>query len=96
MGLKQTAINVWGIIAAVTLPALALALSWQYGFVGIGLVVIVIGIVSFILYKEPSQSVDINARESASRLMPRSSVREVFKSREIWLVSGQVSAQCFL
>ncbi len=86
MGLKQTAVNIGGIITATTLPAVALALGWHYGFLGIGFIAVVIGIVSFILYKPPPQSVNVDTSEPAISSGPRPSVRGVFKSRDIWLV----------
>ena len=88
MGVKQTAVNVGGIITAATLPTIALALSWHYGFLSIGLVAVVIGVVSFILYKEPPQSGSLNTSEPLIPFVPGPSVREVFKSRDIWLVIG--------
>ncbi|MBA7710467.1 putative glucarate transporter [subsurface metagenome] len=88
MGVKQTAINVGGIITATTLPTIALALSWHYGFLSIGFIAVVIGIVSFILYKEPPQSGSLNTSEPAIPSGPRPSVREVFRSRDIWLLIG--------
>ena len=94
MGVKQTAVNVGGIITAATLPAIALALSWHYGFLGIGFIAVVIGIVSFILYKEPPQSVSPKTSESVILSGTRPSVREVFKSRDIWLVIG--AAMCLV
>ncbi len=93
MGLKQTGVNVGGIIGAATLPALALALSWRYGFVAIGVISIVIGIVSLILYREPPDNVDRNPLQSISS-EPKQSVREVFKNREIWLIS--FAGMCFM
>jgi sugar phosphate permease len=88
MGLKQTAVNVGGIITAIILPTLALTLSWHYGFLSIGFIAIVIGIVSFILYKEPPQSISLNTLETEIRESPRTSVREVFRNRDIWLLIG--------
>ncbi len=86
MGFKQTAVNVGGIITATTLPTVALALSWHYGFLGISFIAVVIGIVALILYKQPSQSVDLNASEPVTPSGTRQSALEVFKSRDIWLV----------
>lgn len=89
MGIKQTAVNLGGIVTATTLPTVALALSWHYGFLGIGFIAIVIGIVSFILYKNPPLSATIGTTESmedASSEKP--SVLEIFKNRNIWLVIG--------
>ncbi|MFH0769538.1 MAG: MFS transporter [Chloroflexota bacterium] len=89
MGFKQTAVNVGGIITAVTLPAVALAIGWHYGFLGIGIIAVVIGVVSFILYKQPPQDINSStSSEPANGSRPRPSVREVFKSREIWLIIG--------
>ena len=83
MGLKQTAVNVGGIITAITLPAVALALSWHYGFLSIGFIAVVIGIVSFMLYKQPPQSASPNTSEPAIPSGPRPSVREIFKNTGI-------------
>ena len=86
MGLKQTAVNVGGIITAVTLPTVALALGWHYGFLGIGVIAVVIGFVSFALYKQPPQSIVSDTSEPVISSGARPSVWEVFKSRDIWLL----------
>ncbi len=88
MGFKQTAVNAGGIITATTLPTVALALGWHYGFLGIGLIAVVIGIVSFILYKTPLQSANLNTSEPVTPSGTRPSVREIFKGRDIWLLIG--------
>ncbi|MFC1974520.1 MFS transporter [Chloroflexota bacterium] len=67
---------------------MALALSWHYGFLGIGFIAIIIGVVSFILYKQPPQSVSLNISEPVIPSSPRPSLREVFKGRDFWLVSS--------
>jgi len=87
MGVKQTAVNVGGIIAATTLPAVALALSWHYGFLGIGVIAIIIGIVSFILYKEPP-SVSLNTADPATPPGTRPSMSEALRNRDIWPLIG--------
>ncbi|MFC2022442.1 MFS transporter [Chloroflexota bacterium] len=86
MGLKQMAIDVAGIITATTLPAVALALSWHYGFLGIGLIAVAMGIVSFLLYREPPQSAGLNTSKAVIPSGTGPSVREIFRSRDIWLV----------
>jgi ACS family hexuronate transporter-like MFS transporter len=86
MGLKQTAVNAGGIITAATLPTVALALSWHYGFLGIGLIAVIIGIVSFVLYKQPPQSVSLDTLEAVTPSGVRPSGLEVFRSRDIWLL----------
>ncbi|MFC1937459.1 MFS transporter [Chloroflexota bacterium] len=94
MGLKQTAVNIGGIIAAITLPTLALALSWRYGFVSISVLAICIGIVSFILYREAPQKAEANIDERITQSRARPSVRDILKGREIWLVA--FSGTCML
>jgi len=94
MGLKQTGVNVGGIIAASTLPALALVLSWRHGFVGIGFMGIVIGIIAFILYREPPQTDSLNAAGLATSSELTPSVVEIFKGREIWLLAS--AAMCLM
>ena len=94
MGFKQTAVNVGGIITAAILPTVALALSWQYGFLGIGLVAIVLGIVSFMLYRESPQRARLDTSEQTSSSGPRPSVLEIFKRRDIWLLNG--AAMCLM
>jgi len=74
------------------LPTVALLWGWRYGFLGIGLVAVVCGILSFVLYKEPPQSVSPGSpetvtSESGSPSKTKPSVREIFKSRDIWLVA---------
>jgi ACS family hexuronate transporter-like MFS transporter len=93
MGIKQTSVNLGGIITAMTLPTLALTLGWRYGFLGIGIIAIACGIISFVLYKDPPKSPSLHvpiptAANSNAVTVPsaRPSVLEVFKNREIWLV----------
>jgi len=96
MGIKQTGINVGEIIAASTLPALALALSWQYGFVSIGFMAVAIGITTLMLYKEPLESGGVNAAELITPSGSRPSVAGIFKSREIWLLAFSAMCLCIL
>jgi sugar phosphate permease len=86
MGLKQTAVNIGGIITAATLPVIALALGWRYGFLLLGLLAIGIGIIASVLYREPPQSLPGPAADSkaADAAVP---LLEILKSREIWLVA---------
>ncbi|MFC1937359.1 MFS transporter [Chloroflexota bacterium] len=87
MGFKQTALNAGGIITAATLPTLALALSWRYGFVIIGVVGIIIGIVSFILYRNPPvQSTAPTTSEPVVLSNPGLRLRDILKGRDIWLI----------
>lgn len=89
MGLKQTGVNVGSIITAVILPAIALSLGWRYGFLLIGLLAIIIGIISFALYRDPPVSSDSQSREGSAdtiTVVPAkdSSLRRLLRSRDIW------------
>ena len=85
MGLKQTAVNIGGIITASTLPGIALALGWRYCFLFLGIVAISVGATTYILYKEPPKdSSGSMGSETAATAVP---LLEILKSREIWLVA---------
>ena len=85
MGLKQTAVNIGGIITASTLPAIALALGWRYCFLFLGIVAISVGATSYILYKEPPKDSSRSmGSETAATAVP---LLEILKNREIWLVA---------
>ncbi len=92
MGVKQTAVNLGGIVTATTLPTVALTFGWHYGFLGIGIIAIAIGIVSFVLYKQPPPDTSPDLVEAVASSKTKPSVREVYKSRDIWLVMA--SAVC--
>jgi len=85
MGLKQTAVNIGGIISAATLPTIALALGWRYGFLLLGIISIAIGAAALILYKEPAVGSSSSAGSAtADTPVP---LLEILKSREIWLLA---------
>lgn len=67
MGLKQTAVNIGGIITAVTLPVVALALGWRYGFLFLGIIAIAIAVTALTLYKEPPRPSSSPSRLSSLR-----------------------------
>jgi len=92
MGLKQTAVNIGGIISAATLPIVALSLGWRYGFLFLGMTAIAISLLSLIFYKEP---LGPNSSRSAglSGLTTAVPLREILGNREIWLVA--FSGGCF-
>ena len=90
MGIKQTGANVGGIITAALLPWLALAWGWRYGFLFLGILAIVIGILSYVLYKEAPASPADNSNNAATDLAPSAtnkSTRDLVKNRDIWLVA---------
>ncbi|MFC1918571.1 MFS transporter [Chloroflexota bacterium] len=94
MGFKQTAVNMGGIVTALTLPTVALALGWRYGFLGIGFIAVVIGIVSFLLYKQPERGVKPGSSKPVAITTSRPSVREVLGCRDIWLVMFTAMLMC--
>ena len=85
MGLKQTAVNIGGIITALTLPAVALALGWRYGFLFLGIIAIVIAFTALTLYKEPARPSPSSADSAAS--VAAVPLLELLKERHIWLVA---------
>jgi len=90
MGFKQTAVNVGGIVSAATLPSIAIALGWRYGFLFLGILAVIIGTIALLLYREPSCSMKKTAENSKRSALPLS---EIFKSREIWILS--ICGLCF-
>ncbi len=80
MGLKQTAVNIGGILSAATLPSIALALGWRYCFLFLGFISLAVGVLACILYRDPPNPIGA----SVSAALPTS---EIFKSQEIWLLA---------
>jgi sugar phosphate permease len=85
MGLKQTAVNIGGITTAATLPAIALALGWRYGFLFLGLSAIAIGVAALLLYREPGRVFSGTAGSAMDDATV--SLLEILKNREIWLIA---------
>jgi sugar phosphate permease len=85
MGLKQTAVNIGGIITAATLPTVALALGWRYGFLFLGILAIVIAVTALILYREPTRLSSSSTDSAATAVAPP--LLELLKERHIWLVA---------
>jgi len=91
MGVKQTAVNLGGIIGAVTLPSIALAYGWRFGFLLLGILAIVIGLLSLAIYREPPVPIKTQSGDSARQtaVVP---LMEIVKNRQIWQVA--LSAFC--
>jgi sugar phosphate permease len=85
MGFKQTAVNIGGIITAATLPAVALALGWRYGFLFLGITAIAIAVTALILYREPAKPSLSSTNSTASAASE--SLFRLLKERNIWLVA---------
>ncbi|MGV8050775.1 MAG: MFS transporter [Anaerolineaceae bacterium] len=87
MGIKHTAINVGGLIAAMTLPTLALTYSWRHTFLFMGFIGVATGIVSFIFYK-PHASTSIQPETgNPEKIKISSSFKHVLKNKNILLVT---------
>jgi ACS family hexuronate transporter-like MFS transporter len=84
MGVKQTAVNMGGIIGAAALPVIATAFGWRAGFLIIAIVAFGIGTLSLAFYRNPAP-----ARRRTSP--PTGQAHDLFtgllKNRNIWLVS---------
>jgi ACS family hexuronate transporter-like MFS transporter len=86
MGLKQTAINICGILTGATLPAVAIYVGWKYSYVGLGIIAVAVGVASLALYRQPSRP------EVAVKIMgsprPDVSMLAAFKRKDIWMIVG--------
>lgn len=92
MGLKQTGLNLGGILMAAILPTLALTSGWRVCFLIVGGLAISFGIITFILYREFPKSrtppIPVPADPTITVRAPaRSSVREIFLNRDLLLLS---------
>ena len=91
MGIKHTAINIGGIIASATLPPLALALSWNFAYLGMGLVGICVGCISLIFYKSAQSAASSDAPvqfvPSRRENTPLVDIINIIKNRDILLVT---------
>jgi sugar phosphate permease len=86
MGVKQTAVNMGGIIGAAALPAIAVAYGWRTGFFVVGCVAFGIGVVSLVLYRNPPAGA---GEKSASGARPATTqLRSLLTNRNLWLVAG--------
>lgn len=55
IGFNQTGVNLSGIVGAATLPTLAERYGWQYGFLAVGAVGLVICLLAAVLYRDREQ-----------------------------------------
>jgi len=80
MGVKQSAVNMGGIIGAAMLPLIAIRFGWRAGFFAVGCLAFAIGVIALMLYRSPSA-----VRESdTAPAMPFSAL---LRNRDIWLVA---------
>ena len=85
MGVKQTAVSLGGMVGAATLPAVALAKGWRYGFLFLGFTALAVGLMSLVLYREPPVTSGETVRPSSGA--QATPLLEILKNREIWLVA---------
>ncbi|MGO9620455.1 MAG: MFS transporter [Desulfobaccales bacterium] len=82
MGIKQTAVNAGGFVSAATLPAIALAFGWRIGFVTLGIVAIISGVLAACFFKNaPKTAPGIAAQE-----VKKESWLNLFKTRDMWCI----------
>jgi sugar phosphate permease len=55
IGVNQTAINISGILGAVTLPVIAVGLGWEYGFLAVGALGLAVFAVAVLGYRDPPE-----------------------------------------
>lgn len=85
MGLKQTGVPIVGLLAASTLPSLALAFSWRHATAVLAAAVLATALATFIVYRDPP------ARSSASgfrRTVSRQGIAQLAANKDILLASG--------
>ncbi|OIN95335.1 MAG: hypothetical protein AUJ48_03360 [Deltaproteobacteria bacterium CG1_02_45_11] len=88
MGIKHTAINIGGIIGSITLPPLALALSWRHAFLAMGFLGIGIGVLTLMFYRSAHPGVSINGTtERVKSDMENAPLIDVIKNKNIVLVT---------
>jgi len=85
VGIQQTSINAAGILTAMSLPVVAEWLGWRFGFVGVGVVSLIVAGVVYVFYREPPGP---REEPSARRRTSWGDVREVMLNRNILLVSA--------
>lgn len=87
MGVKQSAVNLGGIIGAATLPAIAAAFGWRTAFFVIGCIAIAVGVLSLVLYRNPPEQPAAAVVAGAAANGSRIQLMELLRNREIWLVA---------
>ncbi|RLG97937.1 hypothetical protein DRO28_03455 [Candidatus Bathyarchaeota archaeon] len=88
MGLKQTGVNIGGLLAALTLPVIALTRGWRFSLLIVGLSAILSGVVSFTLYRETS----VKERSVASSLRETLNMfKKVAVSRPLLILSCSIA-----
>ena len=80
MGIRQMGVPLGGAIAAIALPPLALATSWQISLSVAGVLAILVGIAALCVYKEPPEAThgeEQGRRTGVKALLARNDIRAV-------------------
>jgi len=101
LGIQQSAVNLGGLLAAVTLPVLAITYGWRFGFLVMGIIATALGVLSFILYRNPTADKSKNCALMSSGVTGMNAVptcnnsvekehslAALFKSVNIWLLTA--------
>jgi MFS family permease len=83
MGFKQAAVPAGGVITAALLPAVGLAFGWRYAIAVVGLVGIVGGIATSVLYKEGARP----AKAAGPGPSIRAGLGAVLRNARLWRLS---------
>ena len=84
MGVKQTAVNMGGIIGAATLPALAVAYGWRAGFFAVACAAFGIGLISLVLYRNPPRP---HVQTVQAKVPATTHLAALLRNRDLWLVA---------
>lgn len=84
MGLKQTGVNIGGLMAAMVLPSLALAYTWRPCLLLVGVTAVLSAFVAFLIYREFPVTGDRRIPDSRETLRKFWSI---FSNRDIMLAS---------
>jgi predicted MFS family arabinose efflux permease len=82
VGLKQVGLPFGGALGAVLLPVLGLALGWRYALAVSALLIAVMGLASWALYRDPPE-----AAVPAPRAATGGGVRVILRTRDLWLLA---------
>jgi sugar phosphate permease len=84
IGVNQMAINVSGIIAALTLPAIAVRFGWEYGFLAVGVLGLGVTVLVAAGYRSPAAG----PGAPATARPPRGTFRGLLRHRDVWFLAG--------
>ena len=95
IGINQSAINISGIVGAVTLPGIAIRLGWEFGFLAVGALGLAVFAVAALGYRDPPNETDSSSAptpdahpvESRQSVAPRVGFVTLLAARDVWLLA---------